>query len=648
MKRRLRSLSVGAGVAALALVGAPAAALAGPQTDEMPVAFGADQLRLDARTQALEASGNVHVDQPPFHLMSDDLTLRHVPIGVELAGKGVLVFCPCLGAPLSLRFSGATVAPPHDVVLRDPVLQVFGVPVLWAPAFWLRSPGRFGLLPPEVAWRGADGLFVGGGLHVPWRTGEWSRGVDLQAGGYVQGGAAVGVTMRTTVGETQLRWDDLRGDSGVALVLTGATDIAKKDGGAAAASGRNGEGAASAAWAVDALRGARAVKATTDVDIAAFPFDQAEGASTWRSGGWTWSTGVVAFAPRGADLLDGTVGGPMALAHGGDAIARAGSYDVGIEGGTLGGAGLGTLSYARGEGGALLATTLGVVGASVALRAIGDIADDGARHGADGAAQVRVGGGVPLSRGFASGDEEDPWIHRTEPRLEAAVIATHASDVSAPAAGQVAVPPGRGMAGPEGLAWVGAAAWHNAFGRWGSRASGELDAYAGAVGDGAWAQPLLRARAAVGGEWLGLDADFARVASGVGSGAGARGAGGVLLGRVRVGAVSSWLLSLHVAGRDGVDPVLARLLVDAPLEPASGFLVAPGWTGGARAGVPLGARVTLRGGADVDFDARALVAALGALEVHDPCGCVVVRTSASHRIGRSGVDVWLTVDLPRL
>jgi hypothetical protein len=56
--------------------------------------------------------------------------------------------------------------------------------------------------------------------------------------------------------------------------------------------------------------------------------------------------------------------------------------------------------------------------------------------------------------------------------------------------------------------------------------------------------------------------------------------------------------------------------------------------------------VTLRGGADVDFDARALVAALGALEVHDPCGCVVVRTSASHRIGRAGVDIWLTVDLP--
>jgi hypothetical protein len=101
-----------------------------------------------------------------------------------------------------------------------------------------------------------------------------------------------------------------------------------------------------------------------------------------------------------------------------------------------------------------------------------------------------------------------------------------------------------------------------------------------------------------------------------------------------------------VAGRDGVDPVVARALVDAPLEPASGFLDATGWTGGARVAVPLGSRVTTRAGADVDLDARQLVAALGSLELHDPCNCVVVRATASHRIGRGGVDVWLTVDLP--
>ncbi len=86
-----------------------------------------------------------------------------------------------------------------------------------------------------------------------------------------------------------------------------------------------------------------------------------------------------------------------------------------------------------------------------------------------------------------------------------------------------------------------------------------------------------------------------------------------------------------------------------PYEAASGFLSAPGWTGGARLGVPFGPRVTVRGGADVDLDALAgdteLVAAAGSLELHDPCNCVVVRATASHRIGRDGVDAWVSVDL---
>jgi hypothetical protein len=106
-------------------------------------------------------------------------------------------------------------------------------------------------------------------------------------------------------------------------------------------------------------------------------------------------------------------------------------------------------------------------------------------------------------------------------------------------------------------------------------------------------------------------------------------------------------VSVHAAELDGVDPLVARALVDAPLEPASGFLSMAGWTGGARLALPVGPRITARGGADVDLDARQLVAAVGALELHDPCNCVVVRATAAHRIGRDGVDVWVTVDLPR-
>jgi hypothetical protein len=587
------------------------------------VVFGADQLRFDPNDQALDASGHVHVDQPPFHLGSDGLRLRRVPIGVELDGEGRLTFCPCLGTPLSVRFRGATVAPPHDLVLRDPILEVFGVPIAWAPVIWLRSPGRVGLLAPDVAWRGADGLFVGGGLHVPWLAGDVTRGVDVRAGAYADGGVAVQAAMRTSLSETQVAWDMWRGDAGIALGLHGATAIADEN------------RPDSIAWEVDALRGARAVKATTNVDVAAFPFDRAEAEASWRADGWTFASGVRAIAPRGGDLLALGAGGPVVMARRSEAISRVVSYDATLEGGAIDGERLGTMSFARAEGGAYFGGHLGPMASALAVRAVGDVADDGERVGSDGAAQARLSGGLPIERAFASADEADPWVHRTEPLLEAAVLATHASAV-------LAVPAGRGAVGPTGEAWVAAAGWHNAIGRWGSQASAELDASAGAIGDTRDARPVVRARGNAGADWLAFEGDFARVLL-----PGRDGGGGALVARARVGPASALNVAAHVEELDGVDPTLARAIVDAPLEPASGFLAAPGWTGGARLGVPIGPRIRARAGADFDFDARRIVAAQAAIELHDPCNCVVVRASAAHRIGRDGVDIWLSMDLPR-
>jgi hypothetical protein len=587
----------------------------------LPVAFRADDVSFDGRSQALNASGHVVVDEPPFHLTSDALRLRRVPIGAELEGQGKLVFCPCLGSPIAVRFSGATMAPPDDVILRDPVLEVFGLPVAWAPAFWLRSPGRFGLLPPELAWRGSDGLFAGGGIHVPWIKGDVAHGVDLHAGGYVDGGVAVSTSIRTTTTETRVAWDRLHGDDGVGIAARGATAIAY------------GARADSVAWNVDALRGERAVKATTDLEAAARPFDRAHGQVAWRPDGWTVASGVRTTALRGGDLLDLGVGGPIVVVRRADAVAHAGTYDATFEGGQVAGAGLGATSFARAEGGALFVAAMGALGSSVALRALGDVADDGARSGTDGAAQARASVSLPLARSYASGDDEDPWKHRTEPRVEVAAVATHAGGV-------LVTPAGRGMNVPSGVAWIAGGGWSNAIARWGSRAAAELDAAAGAIGNDRIAYPAMRARAAVSGPWVALFGDFGRVVLSPG------GEGGALVAGARIGPSQGLHVSAHVAERDGVDPVLARALADAPLEPASGFLAAEGWTGGARLGVPLGARVTTRAGADVDLLTRELVAAVGSLELHDPCNCVVVRASAAHRIGREGVDVWVSVDLP--
>jgi hypothetical protein len=583
----------------------------------VPVAFGADEVRFDARARALQIVGHVHVDEPPFHVTAEALELKRVPIGAELRGDGTLAFCPCLGTPLAVRFTGATVAPPHDLVLRNPVLEVFGVPVAWAPVIWLRDTSRFGVLPPDVEWRGADGLFVGEGVHVPWTRGDTVRGLDLRAGGYVDGGVAAEVALRTATTQTRVRWDDLRGDDGVGVLATGS--------------------AGNVAWSVDALRGARAVRATTDVEAAARPFDRAEITEAWRVEGWTFSSGVRDAALRGGDGADFGAGGPMVSARRADALGGAGAYDVTVEGGAVREAAVGTTTFARAEGGTLLATRAGPLGATLAVRGLGDVADDGTRSGLDGAAQARATVALPMSRAWASGDAgdgEDPWVHRTEPRVEVAALATHASDV-------LVVPAGRGMETPSGGAWIAAASWANAVGRMGARGAAEVDASGGAVGDGTSVLGALRARAAATGEWLGLRADFARVFGSTGAD------GGAFVARARLGPASGLNLGAHVAERDGVDPLVARALVDAPLEPSSGFLALTGWTGGARLAVPLGSRVTTRAGADMDLEARQLVSAIGALELHDPCGCVVVRATAAHRIGREGVDVWLTVDLPR-
>jgi hypothetical protein len=111
------------------------------------------------------------------------------------------------------------------------------------------------------------------------------------------------------------------------------------------------------------------------------------------------------------------------------------------------------------------------------------------------------------------------------------------------------------------------------------------------------------------------------------------------------GAIDGVHLTLLAAERDGVDPVTARVLTDAPLEPSGGFLAASGWTAGARARIPWTAWLATDGGVDGDLTSSVLVDARGALELRDRCGCLVARANVAHRIGRDGVDAWLTLEI---
>lgn len=618
----------------------PAASVATTPVSLAPapgVSFGADEVRLDTKTQALDVSGHVRVDEPPFHLSSDALAMRRVPIGVDLTGRGTLAFCPCLGTPLSVRFSGATVAPPYDVILREPVLEVFGVPIAWAPVVWLRSRARAGILPPDVGWRGADGFFAGGGVHLPWlaspRPGAVGpAGLDLRAGGYVDGGFALQADLATEATRTRIGWDRLRGDDGVALDAVGASE-----------GGRSSASELPVTWRIAALRGERAVRATTDLGQAAQSFDRAAAEARWSAFGWTVASRVQAVAIRGGDAADLGASGPVLVVRRSDALGPNGTYSTTLEGGQLASATEGATSFARGEVHAQWSPSLGIAAGSIAVHGVGQLADDGGDRAADGAAQLRARLGVPLVRAFGGESPDsgasDPWVHTTEPYAEAAAIATRASDTAI-------APTARGMTAPRGEVWVASAGWANAIGLWGARTSGELDASAGLVGslpssgEASRVEGAVRARASAHASVLSLRADVARVIADAGS------CGGAFSAYARVGRRASLYAGAHVAERDGVDPVTARALVDPALEPASGFFVATGWTGGAEVGVPLGSRITVRGSGDADLTGRELVAVGGAVEVHDPCGCVVVRANAAERIGRGGVDVWLSIDLP--
>jgi len=605
---------------AVASLAAPAVARAAEPDLPPAVDARADDVSLDARERELLLKGHVRVDSPPFYLTSDELLIRRTRLGADVEGKGKVAFCPCLGTPLAVGFDRATVAPPGDLFLEDPTLRVYDVPVLWLPFFWLRSPGRIGLLAPDVQYRGKDGMFLGDGVHLPLVRGDTENGVDVRAGAYTAGGLAVDVQARTPMTLTHVRWDRLHGDDGVLVDARGGFDVSRSQ-----------ESVHALAWDVDAIRGGRGVLATSDLEAASRVYDRATAETSWRSGPFTLASGVRSVSARGTGVLDVGAAGPMVAARASEAIGGAGAFDATIDGGQLRGDALRALSYARAETGAMVATRIGGLGASASARGAGDVADDGARRGKDGVGALRAELALPLVRAYGAADETDPLLHRLEPRLAGGILGAHDEDV-------LGALPGRGAALVHGAAWYLGGSIYNALGRWGARQGNEVEASFGAIGDDSRARPVLRWRGATTTKYLGTAADAARVFPGMGP------AGSVAVTRYRIGATDGVHLGVLVAVRDGVDPVAARVLTDAPLEPATGFLAREGWTGGSRLSIPWTRGVTTSMGADGDLSAKELLAARASIELRDRCGCLVVRAAGGHRLGRPGVDVGLTVD----
>jgi hypothetical protein len=103
--------------------------------------------------------------------------------------------------------------------------------------------------------------------------------------------------------------------------------------------------------------------------------------------------------------------------------------------------------------------------------------------------------------------------------------------------------------------------------------------------------------------------------------------------------------ALDVAGRSGASPLLARGLAPARAdEPSGGWLVASGWSLGAEVALPFSS-AEIGAAFDEDATERALLGARGWASYRHPCRCLGLGAFAARRIGRGGVDVWVSVDL---
>jgi hypothetical protein len=154
----------------------------------------------------------------------------------------------------------------------------------------------------------------------------------------------------------------------------------------------------------------------------------------------------------------------------------------------------------------------------------------------------------------------------------------------------------------------------------------------------------LRKRAAIGNVSIATDY-FAAGAMGAYVYQGQSG-GGTVLGRARLGKEDSTHLSVRLALQGGLDPVIVRTVNQAEsVQPWTSFLDRNGTSLGSDMSVPLPKKLMLSSGADFDVENERFVSTRMGLGYRHPCGCIAASAWASHRVGREGIDAWISLDL---
>jgi hypothetical protein len=569
--------------------------------------FRAERLELDPSLSRLRLSGGVSVGFDRYRLTSQRLELSQRAGTIEVEGRAELAFCACPDPPLTLGFSSATLSR-SDVVLAQPTVRAFGVPVFWLPWLWVRPRSEWGVLPLKVAYRGEDGLLLGSGVHAPVGTAS----VDVSAAAYFRGGVELEGRLVTERSATTVRWDYLH-ESALALDLRGSASPGET---------------ASIAWSADALRGARALRGPALLEEVALRQDRARAAAGWSEDGVTAGIGVGTAAPRGAATSSGALGGPDLSVGFGGALGRGATanLDAGVATWALPDANTLTLISERGElRGDARAGPVAFDGAA-RTRALATLDEGRQGYTATAAATGEVS--VPFMKEF--GAPEAPLSHWVVPF---ATGQAGMSDTRAPSV----VP---AIAGTGGF-FVAAAGIRSSLGETAARRGAvSVSAQAGYAGDGGGThRPMLA--------WRATGRAAAVAVRGEGISTRGSDASDTVLSTLRVGPEGGWFVEGRAFGTRNAAPLIGRMFaagLDAPWAP---WLGAPGWSVGGRVGVPWTRVVSTT--ADLDYDATSavLLGVRGAISYRHPCGCLAAAAWAGHRAARPGADAFLTLSLVR-
>lgn len=283
---------------------------------EFRVDFSARHLEVDAELGELSLSGDVEVTVGRYRLGGERVRLKRGPRGIAVEGGGDIALCSCDAPPVTLGYSSVIIAPPSDVLIKHAVLRAGGVPLVWLPYLWLRSPDRLALIFPSVEWRGEDGLLLGAGVHVPFDSNQGRpalRALDVGGYGYVTGGARVDARLLTPETTTFVRFDH-KDQSALTIDAHGAITTQQ---------------AATAAYDVDASLGARGRRALSSLEAASRRYDHAR-VGVGSTGNLLFALGAAADAPRGAWFSDPLGLGPFALLAAGGALGDRTSYALDI------------------------------------------------------------------------------------------------------------------------------------------------------------------------------------------------------------------------------------------------------------------------------------------------------------------------------